>query len=64
MKAVPPETGEGSAWAPNLPAAICATFGAATPAGQLPVNLPALDENGKLTDELLYPCENDLPDAA
>ena len=55
MKAVPSESGEGSAWVPNLPAAICAAFGAVEqPTGQLPVNLPKLDDAYHLTDEILY----------
>ena len=39
---------DGSAWAPNLPAAICAAFGVAEPAGVLPVNIPALAEGNPL----------------
>ena len=44
MRVVPPRSGEGSAWAPNLPAALCACFGAGEAGGRLPVTLPALDE--------------------
>lgn len=54
MKAVPAESGAGSAWVPNLPAGICAAFGAVTPQGKLPVNLPKLDENYHLTQETLW----------
>ena len=54
MRAVPPESGEGSAFVPNLPAALCACFGLGTPQGRLPVNLPALDENRAFTDEILF----------
>ena len=55
MRAMPAEAGEGSAWVPNLPAAICAAFGAVEqPTGQLPVNLPKLDDAYHLTDEILY----------
>lgn len=55
MKTVPPESGEGSAWVPDLPAAICAAFGVVQPQGKLPVNLPKLDEGYRLTEEILYP---------
>ena len=54
MRAMPSESGEGSAWVPNLPAAICAAFGAVQPRGKLPVNLPKLDEAYHLTEEILY----------
>ena len=54
MKTMPPESGEGSAWVPDLPAAICAAFGAVQPRGKLPVSLPKLDEAYHLTDEILY----------
>ena len=43
MRAVPPESGEGSAYAPNLPAALCACFGAGEASGHLPVSMPTLD---------------------
>lgn len=55
MRAVPPESGEGSAYAPNLPAAICACFGAFDAPGKLPVNLPKLNEQYQLIEEILYP---------
>jgi len=56
MKAAPTqESGEGSAWVPDLPAGICAAFGAVEqPSGRLPVNLPKLDGDYHLTDEILY----------
>ena len=54
MKSLPPESGEDSAWVPNLAAAICAAFGAVQPQGELPVDLPKLDEGFQLTDEMLY----------
>ena len=54
MRDVPAASGAGSAWAPNLPAAICAAFGAARTGGKLPVDLPALDEAHHLTGETLY----------
>lgn len=53
MRAVPPESGEGSAYVPNLPAAICACFGACDAPGILPVNLPKLNEQYQLTEEIL-----------
>lgn len=55
MRSAPGATeGAGSAWAPNLPAAICAASGAANPGGTLPVNLPALDDDYHLTEDILY----------
>ena len=54
MREVPAAAGAGSAYAPNLPAAICAAFGAAEPAGVLPVSLPALDGDFHLTDDILW----------
>ena len=45
MHVVPPETGPDSAYAPNLPAALCACFGKARADGKTPVRLPELDEN-------------------
>lgn len=49
-----PATGEGSAYVPNLPAAICAALGVVQPQGKLPVSLPAVDEEYHLTDAVLY----------
>ena len=54
MRTVPAESGAGSAYVPNLPAALCACFGASIPAGELPVNIPKLDENYHITDEILF----------
>ena len=54
MRAVPPETGTGSAYVPNLPAALCASFGMGGADGKLPVNVPALDENYHNTKDVLY----------
>jgi len=54
MRAIPPASGEDSAYAPSLPAALCACFGQGEPAGILPVNLPKLDGQYRLTDEILY----------
>lgn len=53
IRAIPNASGAGSAWAPNLPAAICAAFGAAEPSGALPVSLPALDEDDAKQQEPL-----------
>jgi len=55
MRAVPPEQGEGSAYAPNLPAALCACFGVGEAGGRLPVDLPALDGEYNITDQILFP---------
>ena len=54
MRAVPPESGEGSAWAPNLPAALCACFGEGEANGNLPVDIPALDGDYAYTEDILY----------
>lgn len=48
MREIPPASGEGSAYMPNLPAAICACFGMGEPEGKLPVSLPEIDDNYKL----------------
>ena len=40
MRTVPPASGAGSAFAPNLPVALCAAFGAGEAAGKVPVRLP------------------------
>jgi len=37
MRQVPPETGTGSAYVPNLAAALCACFGDGEIVGQLPM---------------------------
>ena len=57
MRDQPADSGAGSAYAPNLPAAICACFGAVEPGGRLPVNLPTLDEDGQIANDILYPSE-------
>lgn len=48
MREVPPASGEGSAYMPNLPAALCACFGMGEPGGKVPVTLPEIDENYQL----------------
>ena len=58
MRAVPPTEGQDSAWAPNLPAALCACFGPGEISGRLPVNLPALNEDYSISDTILYATEN------
>ena len=54
MRAIPPERGAGSAYAPNLAAALCACFGEGEAGGRLPVRIPALDGSYAITDETLY----------
>ena len=54
MKEIPPETGTGSAYVPNLAAALCACFGDGEMMGQLPVDIPQLDVNYQYTDQILY----------
>lgn len=54
MEQIPPETGEGSAYAPNLLAGLLACFGEGTAYGSLPVDIPALDEDFRYTDRILF----------
>ena len=54
MKDMPNASGTGSAWVPNLPAAISAAFGMGEPTGRLPVKLPALDRDFRLLSDILY----------
>ena len=54
MRAVPAQTGPGSAYAPNLPAALCACFGVGEASGKLPVDLPELNGDYAITGKLLY----------
>jgi len=46
---------EGSTWSANLPAALCAAFGAAEAGGILPVNIPPLDAQYQPADGVLWP---------
>lgn len=67
MRAIPPTEGQGSAYAPNLAAGLCACFGMGEVNGSLPVSLPALGDNYGLTDEVLYEASLDargMPGAA
>lgn len=54
MSDVPPESGEGSAYAPNLAAALAACFGDKEISGHLPVNIPKLDDDYEISDVILY----------
>ena len=54
MRAVPPASGEGSAYAPNLPAALCACFGVGTADGKLPVDLPPLTEDFRIGEGVMF----------
>ncbi len=54
LREVPNEFGEGSGYSPNLAAAIEACFKGDELTGKLPVNLPKLDKQYKLTNEILY----------
>ena len=47
--------GEGAAWSPNLPAALCSAFGAGETGGRLPVDIPALDEQYRPAGRILWP---------
>ncbi len=46
--------GEGSAYAPNLAAALMACFEDKDISGHLPVNIPELDDDYGITDVILY----------
>lgn len=54
MRAIPPESGEGSAYMPNLVVALKSCFGYGNPAGVLPIDIPALDSEYKYTDEVMF----------
>ena len=54
LRDLPRESGEGSAYTPNLAAAIVSCFKGGTLSGRLPVDLPGLDENYQLTKDILY----------
>ena len=54
MRTIPPASGEGSAYSPNLAAAIVSCFGEEAVKGQLPVDIPTLDENYKITGHVLF----------
>lgn len=54
MRTIPPESGEGSAYSPNLAAALISCFGDEEVKGNLPVDIPSLDENYKITDQILF----------
>jgi hypothetical protein len=54
MRTIPPKSGEGSAYSPNLAAAIVSCFGDEEVKGQLPVDIPALDENYRITGQVLF----------
>ncbi|MCR5746867.1 MAG: glycoside hydrolase family 3 protein [Lachnospiraceae bacterium] len=54
MEKIPPETGKGSAYAPNLAVALCACFDDKECKGKLPVNIPELDGQYHITDKILY----------
>ena len=58
LREIPEEHGEGSAYSPNLAVAIKACFEGPELKGKLPVNIPKLDENYQITDEILYKREN------
>ena len=54
MRSVPAASGAGSAYVPNLPAALCACFGDGVPGGALPVDIPVIDAEYNMTDKVLY----------
>ena len=52
--AMPTLPAEGSVWSANLPEGLLACFGQGSAEGKLPVNIPALDEQYRTTDQILY----------
>ena len=54
MREIPNESGKGSAYAPNLVAALVSCFGDEERTGILPVNIPEIDKDYKMTDKILY----------
>nr|MCR5774596.1 glycoside hydrolase family 3 protein [Lachnospiraceae bacterium] len=54
LEEIPPKSGAGSAYVPNLQAALCACFGDGEFTGRLPVNIPELDSNYRITDKIMY----------
>ena len=46
---------EGSSWSANLPAGLLACFGVCKAEGKLPVEIPALDDNRRPTDRIVFP---------
>lgn len=56
MPVLPTEyDGNTVTYGPNYPAALITVLGGNVPTGKLPVDVPALDENTRYTDEILYP---------
>lgn len=54
MREIPNESGKGSAYAPNLVAALVSCFGNEERTGILPVNIPEIDKDYKMTEKILY----------
>ncbi|MBR6093933.1 MAG: hypothetical protein IKP92_02785 [Lachnospiraceae bacterium] len=54
MREVPPKSGEGSAYSPNLAAAIMSCFEGNALTGRLPVEIPKLDNSYKITKDVMY----------
>ena len=54
MNEIPDFSGPVAEYGPNLPAAIYAIFGSVSPQGNLPVNIPVLQEDYTFGDEILY----------
>ncbi len=54
MRELPPESGAGSAYCPNLAAALYACFTEEEVTGKLPVDIYALDADYNITDRILY----------
>ena len=54
MDEFPVEGKEITAYGENYPAALITVFGGNSPTGKLPVDVYAVDDNSKYTDEILY----------
>jgi len=54
MRQILPAEGAGSAYAPNLLAAIMSCFGDGEVTGMLPVNIPGIGDDYSYTDEIIY----------
>ncbi len=54
IEEIPPESGAGSAYVPNLAAALMTCFGDGNITGCLPVNVPLMDDKYQFTDKVLY----------
>ncbi|MBO7637590.1 MAG: hypothetical protein J6S91_01310 [Treponema sp.] len=52
--------GETEGWGPNIPVAIATAFGQSQPSGHLPVDVFAIDGDGKFTGDIVYPIKSGM----